>query len=42
MARPRKPNKIRVGKNAPFKQLFPKQSKIKRFDPFARFGKKDR
>tara|TARA_Y100000361_G_C10879680_1_gene198558 strand:- start:350 stop:478 length:129 start_codon:yes stop_codon:yes gene_type:complete len=42
MARPRKPNKIRVGKNAPFKQLFPKQSKIKRFNPLARFGKKDR
>ena len=42
MARPRKPTKIRVGKNAPLKQLLPKQSKIKRFNPFARFGKKDR
>jgi hypothetical protein len=42
MTKPRKPKKIRVGKNAPFKQPFPKQSKIKRFNPFARFNKKDR
>ena len=42
MARPRNPKKIRVGKNAPFKQAFPRQSKIKRFNPFARFNKKDR